>query len=69
MFQYVFLSCLYSDDFPSPVGIVVSESIQNGEYNFCNATDNAENLLEMGKDCYRGDLFVNICKLTVLFFA
>ena len=46
---------------------VVFESIQNREYNGGDGLDDMENLQEMGKDCYRGYPFINICKLTVLF--
>ena len=55
------------DDYPSAVGIVVSQSLQNGGYHGSNGLDNMENLHEMGKDCYRGDPFISICMSMVLF--
>ena len=48
------------------MGIVVFESIQNGGYNGGNGLDNMEHLEEMGKDCYRGDLFINISKFAMI---
>ena len=41
------------------LGVVVFESVQNGGHNGRNGQHNANDLQEMSKNCYRGDLFAN----------
>ena len=54
--------CQWGEDFLSSLGIVLSDSVWNGGHNGGNGQHNVKDLQEMGKDCYRGALFVNICK-------
>ena len=55
------------NDFPSCAGTVVLKSIWDRGHYGSNGMDDLKNLQEMGKDCYRRDLLINICNFATCF--